>query len=54
MDEVGDKYHVDHVVPLSRGGSDGPENIVISCPRCNCSKSSKLPEEWNRPVVAVW
>lgn len=44
--DVGDKYHVDHVVPLSRGGSNGPENIVIACPTCNTSKGAKLPHEW--------
>lgn len=43
---VGDKYHADHVIPLSRGGSDGPENIVIACPACNQSKNNKLPHEW--------
>lgn len=44
---VGDTYHVDHVRPLARGGSNGPENIVISCPHCNLSKGAKLPQEWN-------
>ena len=44
--KVGDTYHVDHVIPLSRGGSNGPENIVIACPDCNHSKSDKLPSEW--------
>ena len=39
-------YHVDHVIPLSRGGSNGPENIVISCPTCNMKKNNKLPHEW--------
>jgi len=39
-------YHLDHVVPLSRGGSNSPENIVISCPPCNLSKGNKLPHEW--------
>lgn len=43
---VGNTYHVDHVVPLSRGGSDDPENIVIACVACNCSKGDKLLEEW--------
>lgn len=43
---VGDDYHVDHVIPLSRGGSDGKDNIVIACPKCNRLKSNKLPEEW--------
>ena len=40
-------YHVDHVIPLSRGGSNGPENLVIACPSCNLSKGRKLPHEWN-------
>lgn len=40
-------YHVDHRIPLSRGGSNAPENLVISCPACNCSKGTKLPHEWN-------
>lgn len=43
---VGDKYHVDHVVPLSRGGANGPENLVIACGTCNMSKRDKLPHEW--------
>lgn len=44
--KVGDAYHVDHVVPLSRGGSNWPENIVIACPTCNQRKREKLPHEW--------
>src|SRR3990167_9508231 len=37
--KVGDNYHVDHVIPVTRGGSNTPDNIVISCPKCNRSKS---------------
>lgn len=44
--KVGETYHMDHVVPLSRGGSDLPENLVVACPTCNCSKHDKLPHEW--------
>lgn len=40
------RYHVDHVIPLSRGGSNDPQNLVISCPSCNDSKGAKLPQEW--------
>ena len=39
-------YHVDHVVPLSRGGSNYCGNIVISCPSCNSSKGNKFLIEW--------
>jgi 5-methylcytosine-specific restriction endonuclease McrA len=41
-----DGYHVDHVVPLSKGGSNGPENIVLACPTCNLQKHAKHPMDW--------
>lgn len=40
------EYDVDHRIPLARGGSNGPDNIVISCKACNNSKGAKLPSEW--------
>ena len=46
--KVGKTYHADHIVPLARGGSDWPENIVVACPTCNTSKRDKLPHEWAR------
>lgn len=46
-ENVGDKYEVDHRIPLSRGGSNAPENLVIACRHCNRSKRDKLPHEWN-------
>lgn len=46
-EKVDDSYHIDHRVPLSKGGTNKPENICISCARCNLSKGSKLPHEWN-------
>lgn len=39
-------FQVDHFIPLSRGGSNAADNIVISCPKCNFSKGNKLPSEW--------
>jgi 5-methylcytosine-specific restriction endonuclease McrA len=44
--KVGHSYHVDHVMPIVKGGSNGPENIVIACPFCNESKGAKHPMEW--------
>jgi len=36
----------EHVVPLSRGGSNSLTNIVPSCGKCNRDKSDMTPEEW--------
>lgn len=43
---LGSNYHVDHVMPLSKGGSNGPENIVCACSTCNLSKGAKMPWEF--------
>lgn len=40
------KFECDHFIPLVRGGSNGPENIVLSCGPCNYSKAGRLPWEW--------
>lgn len=39
-------YHVDHIMPLVRGGGNGPDNLQLLCPRCNLTKQSKDPIEW--------
>lgn len=40
------KIHVDHYIPLFRGGSNDKTNLVASCPKCNQSKGSKMPSEF--------
>lgn len=37
--------HVDHIIPISRGGKHAKGNICRSCPRCNIRKRDKLPTE---------
>ena len=43
------KFEVDHFIPLSRGGSNWPSNIVIACRACNRDKADKMPWEY-RPA----
>lgn len=43
---MGSDYHVDHVVPLCRGGSNSRENIVVACRTCNLRKGQKMPAEF--------
>lgn len=44
--KLGDKFDVDHIIPLSRGGSNGVANLCIACPSCNGKKFTKLPEDF--------
>jgi 5-methylcytosine-specific restriction endonuclease McrA len=44
--ELGGRLECDHVVPVSRGGTNDTENLTTACFRCNRSKRAKLVEEW--------
>ena len=35
-------YHVDHVIPIAKGGMNVVGNLQLLCPRCNLTKGAKL------------
>ncbi len=35
-------HHVEHVVARQHGGADGPDNLELSCARCNLAKGPNL------------
>ena len=39
-------YHVDHIIPLARAGTNADGNLILSCPKCNFSKNDALLAEW--------
>jgi len=43
---------VDHYQPLSKGGTNYPDNIVLACWPCNNRKRAKLPEVFLRELSA--
>jgi 5-methylcytosine-specific restriction endonuclease McrA len=43
-----DRLELDHVVPMSRGGLNRPENVVIACCPCNRKKyTGTHPDRWS-------
>lgn len=38
----GATFHVEHVVPRSRGGETNLENLAWACPRCNLQKADRV------------
>lgn len=39
---------VDHIIPLSKGGTNNRDNLAPACSSCNSSKKDKLLSEWKR------
>lgn len=42
--EDGVKLHVDHIVPVSRGGKSVMSNLQTLCEDCNCGKGNRYEE----------
>jgi hypothetical protein len=40
------KGSVDHIQPLSSGGTNWPKNLQLLCISCNCKKRDKCPTEF--------
>ena len=43
---LGERYHMDHIIPLAAGGTNTDENIQLMRSRCNQQKSAKHPIEF--------
>jgi len=42
---------IEHVIPLSRGGTHTKDNLIPACTHCNYSKQDKLIGEWKPEVM---
>ena len=38
----GAHLHIDHIIPISKGGKSAPSNLRTLCERCNIGKSNKI------------
>lgn len=37
-----DKAHLDHIIPISKGGNSEPDNLQVLCRDCNIAKADKI------------
>lgn len=44
--EYGKNLECDHIIPVTRGGTNDYENLATACFKCNRSKRDKLVSEW--------
>ena len=44
--QVGHKLELDHIIPLSKGGTSLEENLTTACFKCNRQKRDKSVEEF--------
>ena len=42
---------LDHITPQLRGGSDTPENLVLTCKSCNSAKGSKSLKSYTNYLI---
>jgi 5-methylcytosine-specific restriction endonuclease McrA len=52
-----DTVHIEHLIPMSRGGLHVMGNVLGSCPTCNLSKGARTLGEWldsSAPKKPLW
>lgn len=47
------KFHVDHLIPLAKGGCNDPSNLQLLCDKCNLSKGSRIRKNEER-IFRFW
>lgn len=52
--ELNNLYHIDHYMPIAKGGNHNIENLVISCPSCNLRKHSKDPLQFAKEIGKIF
>lgn len=41
-----ERFHIDHIMPIKRGGTNDPDNLQLLCVTCNCRKKDRHPVEF--------
>jgi 5-methylcytosine-specific restriction endonuclease McrA len=49
--ELKSKFHIDHIIPFSKGGADEIENFALACTECNLKKKDKSLKESGMKLI---
>lgn len=49
-----ERFHVEHVIPLSAGGTNTADNLAPAHPRCNLKKGSRVGPRKNGLRRTAW
>lgn len=44
--DISKAFEIDHVMPISLGGMNTADNLVLACRPCNRKKHNKHPDDW--------
>lgn len=47
-------FELDHKIPLSRGGTNWPDNLCCTCNICNTAKYNLTEEEFNKHITRIY
>ena len=45
---------VDHLIPVSKGGSNDLTNLVLCCKQCNGEKADRMPTTEELKMARLW
>jgi len=51
--ELNNRYELEHIIPISKGGEHKLHNLVLSCKSCNLHKGAKDPETFINEILKV-
>lgn len=50
---TGNDFHLDHIIPIAKGGNNNYENLQLLCPDCNIQKRTQVADYRESGFLAI-